>query len=113
MSAFVPSPPESYKVDSFFELVPTTPTITPVVSATPLNKTQDFTKPKLYKQLTRSTRGKKSWTTEQKEYAMEKAQLLGLTKATRFLQIQNQEVYGDLSPSTLQYWLQHTKTQTK
>ena len=48
---------------------------------------------------------KKYWSFEQKRFAVEKARLIGLTKAAKFLQITMPETYGDLSPSTLQYWI--------
>ena len=48
---------------------------------------------------------KKYWSFEQKRFAVEKARLIGLIKAAKFLQISMPETYGDLSPSTLQYWV--------
>ncbi|BFU24639.1 hypothetical protein EHI8A_173450 [Entamoeba histolytica HM-1:IMSS-B] len=52
---------------------------------------------------------KKYWSFEQKMFAVEKVRLIGLTKAARFLQVTEPETYGDLSPSTLQYWIKQTK----
>ncbi|ELP95114.1 hypothetical protein EIN_254980 [Entamoeba invadens IP1] len=48
---------------------------------------------------------KKYWTNEQRCFAVAKSKILGLSKATKFLQMIHPSVYGDLSRSTLQYWI--------
>ena len=48
---------------------------------------------------------KKYWSFKQKQFAVAKARLIGLTKAAKFLRITDPETYGDLSSSTLQYWV--------
>ena len=55
-------------------------------------------------------KSKKYWTTEQKKLAVEKAKELGLSKATKYLQMYCPQIFSDLSPSTLQYWIHKTKT---
>ena len=54
---------------------------------------------------------KKFWSIEQKKFAVEKAKLFGLSRATKYLQINIPQIYGDLSPSTLQYWIQKSNSQ--
>ncbi|KAL7714363.1 Uncharacterized protein QTN25_008139 [Entamoeba marina] len=54
----------------------------------------------------RVSRTKKRWTLQLKMEAVTKAKEIGLTKATRYLQNAYPESYGELSPSTLQYWIQ-------
>ena len=58
-------------------------------------------------------REKKYWSPEQKQIALEKAKVLGLSKATRTLQNEMPNIFGDLSPSTLQYWIQKEREQIK
>ncbi|ELP93511.1 hypothetical protein EIN_060360 [Entamoeba invadens IP1] len=55
---------------------------------------------------------KKYWTNEQKKIAVEKARVLGLSKATKFLQLNYPTAFADLSPSTLQYWIHKSKVAT-
>ena len=55
-------------------------------------------------------KSKKYWTTEQKKLAVEKAKELGLSKATKYLQLYCPQIFSDLSPSTLQYWIHKSKT---
>ena len=52
---------------------------------------------------------KKFWTTEQKAFAIEKSKTLGLSKTTKFLKQNYPIIYGDLSSSTLQYWMYKDK----
>ena len=52
---------------------------------------------------------KKYWSFQQKQFAVTKARLIGLTKAAKYLRITNPETYGDLSPSTLQYWVKNDR----
>ncbi|EMS16901.1 hypothetical protein KM1_143140 [Entamoeba histolytica HM-3:IMSS] len=54
----------------------------------------------------RVSRLKKKWNNELKRVAVTKAKEIGLTKATRFLQLNYPTEFGELSPSTLQYWIQ-------
>ncbi|KAL7718943.1 Uncharacterized protein QTN25_003888 [Entamoeba marina] len=54
----------------------------------------------------RVPRTKRRWSLRLKMEAVAKAKEIGLTKATRFLQNTYPESYGELSPSTLQYWIQ-------
>ena len=46
-------------------------------------------------------------------FALEKAKILGLSKATRTLQNEMPSIFGDLSPSTLQYWIQKEREKIK
>lgn len=55
-------------------------------------------------------KSKKYWTTEQKKLAVEKAKEMGLSKATKYLQMCCPQIFCDLSPSTLQYWIYKSKT---
>ena len=54
-------------------------------------------------------KAKKFWTTEQKAFAIAKSKVLGLSKTTKFLRKNYPVIYGDLSPSTLQYWMYKDK----
>ena len=56
-------------------------------------------------------REKKYWSPEMKRIALQRAHIFGLSKATRYLQQENPAVFGDLSPSTLQYWIQKEREQ--
>ncbi|ELP92131.1 hypothetical protein EIN_380780 [Entamoeba invadens IP1] len=56
-------------------------------------------------------REKKYWSPEQKKIAISRASVLGLSKATRMLQNEMPSIFGDLSPSTLQYWVQKQRTE--
>lgn len=50
-------------------------------------------------------RTKRYWSPELKCLAVAKAKIFGLSKATRMLQCESPSVFGELSPSTLQYWV--------
>ena len=63
-------------------------------------------KPK-YAEIKRKT--KKFWTNEQKQFALEKSKTLGLSKTTKNLKKNYPLIFGDLSPSTLQYWMYKNK----
>ncbi|GAB1222175.1 hypothetical protein ENUP19_0246G0016 [Entamoeba nuttalli] len=56
---------------------------------------------------------KKRWDSRLKVEAVKKAEELGLTHATNHLQKTYPELYSDLCPSTLQYWVQQSNVMKK
>ena len=68
--------------------------------------------PKKVKVIKRSSKNeKKSWSDEERTYAVQKAMQIGIAKALRILQNEYAPIYADLSPSTLQYWVaKHRKS---
>ena len=58
----------------------------------------------------KTTRNKKKWSNQLKKIAVAKAKEIGLTKATRYLQLHYPNEYSELSPSTLQYWIHKCTT---
>ena len=73
-----------------------------VIRQSPLYLKQYSLKPKKNKK----KKYKKRWNSNLKEIAIEKAKEVGLTKATRYLQMTYPSEFAELCASTLQYWLQ-------
>ena len=90
-----------------------------IVSSTPsintsfiemISSKQNDMKPKRVKVIKKEQlKGKKFWSVEEKIFAIQKAQLMGISKALRLLQNEFPQIYGDLSPSTIQYWVSKCK----
>ncbi|BFU20003.1 hypothetical protein EHI8A_108990 [Entamoeba histolytica HM-1:IMSS-B] len=106
LSVFKPSDIRSYKIiDSKIN----EPTV--ILSSPP---PLEVVKEKSAKPITtviKERKTKKYWSTEQKKLAVEKAKILGLSKATKYLQVTYPGIYSDLSPSTLQYWIHKNNPQ--
>ena len=109
MSAFKPCNPTYYEVINPFVLRED------IVARSPYNGDSFCSStPKPIKVKCKTTkREKKYWSPELKAIALEKAKVLGLSKATRTLQNEMPSIFGDLSPSTLQYWIQKEREQVK
>ncbi|ELP93664.1 hypothetical protein EIN_005650 [Entamoeba invadens IP1] len=101
MSVFKPANKAYYEVKAFADFL--------TIGQSPIPKTViiQSPSPSFYKPtLPKIPRTKKKWTVQHKKEAVKKAREIGLTKATRFLQKNYPETFCDLSPSTLQYWIQ-------
>ncbi|ELP86607.1 hypothetical protein EIN_162510 [Entamoeba invadens IP1] len=92
MSTFTPTDKSLYEV--LFSL-----SYKEKVSSSPVNQK----KPRTSKKNVRKT--KKRWDNKLKAEAVKKADELGLTHATIFLQKMQPEHFAKLCPSTLQYWV--------
>ena len=109
LSAFKPSNKRYYQVTDFTvkeeekEITPQIISTTPVMR---LKITQSPTPRSVSCTPDTGPRSKKKWNEQLKKIAVAKAKEIGLTKATRFLQIHFPNEYSDLAPSTLQYWIQ-------
>ncbi|EDR23993.1 hypothetical protein EDI_009820 [Entamoeba dispar SAW760] len=74
-------------------------------STEPRTERDESTKPNIIKERKYK---KKRWDPQLKIKAIKKAEELGLTHATNHLQKTYPELYSDLCPSTLQYWVQQS-----
>ena len=117
MSVFRPVDTQLYQVVYWYPEQPETPLIvkTPspnVYSSENSNKQKEesYMKPKRVKVIQKdSKKEKKFWTIEEKVFAIRKAQMIGISKALRLLQNEYSDVYSELSPSTIQYWVSKCK----
>ena len=108
LSVFHPSHPQSYEVITYPTIETLTVPRSPVLNETVCSSSPKLFRPLYYKPIKRE---KKYWSPQLKRIALQKAHLLGLSKATRCLQLENPAIFGDLSPSTLQYWIQKEREQ--
>ncbi|KAL7712754.1 Homeobox domain-containing protein [Entamoeba marina] len=106
MSAFIPVNPTLYYVFHSYDFTDNFVAATPSPSF--FSEKEKSPRP-VRVVATKQRSGKKYWSPEQKKQAIKKAKLFGLSKATRFLQNEFPSTFGDLSPSTLQYWVQKDK----
>ena len=104
-SAFTVCDPNSYEIITCDRCV---------ISNSPVPSLQTVSKsPKPVKVMVqKKKKTKKFWSNEQKNYALEVARELGLSKGARFLQATDPSSFGDLSTSTLQYWIQTRMNKT-
>ncbi|ELP95034.1 hypothetical protein EIN_252780 [Entamoeba invadens IP1] len=109
MSAFRPVDSSLYEVCSQF-ITERVVNKTPTPNADREKCTQS---PKFVKVISSKQRkNKRFWSPEEKTFAINKAKQIGLARAARVLQNEYSSVYGDLSPSTLQYWSQRDREGT-
>ena len=97
MSVFKPVDKSMYEI-IFNEIISATPKPEEFVIRDKSSKSVKPISPRQKKQ-------KKYWSPVQKLHAIEVAKQMGLSKATRYLQVHFPENFADLSPSTLQYWI--------
>ena len=108
LSCFTPCKPSFYTVIDYSTVqndytVSATPLFSSSIISKSPNPNKIDTKPV---NINKTQRMKKKWSLQLKKIAVAKAKEIGLTKATRFLQINYPNEYSELSPSTLQYWIQ-------
>lgn len=117
MSVFRPVNKELYQVihnvseESVSVVVSRTPmSFGSFESKSPIPQPNKEMKPKIVKVIKREKqKEKKFWSVEEKVFAIQKAEMIGISKALRWLQNEYPQVYGDLSPSTIQYWVSKCK----
>ena len=103
LSVFKPSNKRFYQVTDFTKKKEEM--YKPTVSSTPIVSLKIAQSPSPNSAM-KMKRIKKKWNATLKKIAVAKAKEIGLTKATRFLQVTYPNEYAELSPSTLQYWIQ-------
>ena len=108
LSVFQPSNPMSYSVITYSQGIEITVPKSPDSNDYVCSSSPKLIRRLYYKPIKRE---KKYWSPALKQIALQKAHLLGLSKATRCLQLENPAIFGDLSPSTLQYWIQKEREQ--
>ena len=119
MSVFIPVDKELYQVTHWYTdesenmMVVATPSpITNSIESLSVQRKKEanLMKPKIVKVIRKEKKNeKKFWTLEEKIFAIRKAQTIGISKALRFLQNEYSDVYSELSPSTIQYWVSKCK----
>ncbi|GAB1222245.1 hypothetical protein ENUP19_0099G0041 [Entamoeba nuttalli] len=107
LSVFKPVERSLYEVTIYNEPTVIHSTPSPIIE---ISESRVIKTPKIVKAtMPKKGKGKRFWSPEEKAFAIEKAKLIGLSKAARVLQNDYCNVYGDLSPSTLQYWVSRNK----
>ncbi|EDR25819.1 hypothetical protein EDI_030570 [Entamoeba dispar SAW760] len=107
MSIFKPVERSLYEVIIYNEPSVIQSTPSPIIE---IPESRVIKTPKIVKAIIpKKGKGKRFWSPEEKAFAIEKAKLIGLSKAARVLQNDYCNIYGDLSPSTLQYWVSRDK----
>ena len=113
MSAFKPSNKFYYQVTHFRQFeqkeqpakVSSTPVARVLIAQSPSPRSVLKASPN------KPRSSKKKWSSTLKKIAVAKAKEIGLTKATRYLQVNYPKEFAELAPSTLQYWIQKAQGQ--